>query len=102
MLLLSNPNFKGHVWMTALSEKMWTSTDDESWVDLYGPLTEMLYEIGFIGFILQGERTPIYFYDDPALADNPSSMEKVQRFSVHPAYHLALGIKEDRGNHKKK
>lgn len=96
MLLLSDPGFNGVRWMTALSEKMWTATGDQSWADLYQPLTQMLYEISFVGLIFPGSRTAIYSYDDPALSDNLSAMEKVESFSIHPAYHMALDIRSTR------
>jgi len=81
--------------MTVLSEAMWTSGGEQSWADLYQPLTEMLYEVGFIGFGSIADRGVIYFYDDPALADNLSTLEKIKSFFVHPAYHMALGVKQN-------
>jgi hypothetical protein len=101
MLLLTDRSFSGVRWMTRLSEKMWSSTGNQSWADLYQPLTEMLYEIGFVGFIFNNNHAQIYSYDDPALADNLSTLEKVNSFSIHPAYHMALGIKENRENPKR-
>ena len=94
MLLLTDRNFAGVRWMTVLSEAMWASGGEQSWADLYQPLVEMLYEIGFVGFAGISDRGVTYFYDHPALADNPSTLEKVQSFFVHPAYHMALGIKQ--------
>jgi hypothetical protein len=96
MLLVSDPDFEGEPWVNALSKNMWTSAEDQSWADLYRPLTEMLYEIGFIGFVLHDGHAAVYSYDDPALAGNLSTVEKVQEFFIHPAYHMTLGIKEAR------
>jgi hypothetical protein len=93
MLLLSDRNFRGVRWMTALSEVMWTSTGEESWADLYQPLVRMLYEIGFIGFARPPGTTPIYSYDDMGLAGNPYILEETNNFFIHPTYHKALDLK---------
>jgi hypothetical protein len=95
MLLLSDPNFRGVRWMTALSEAMWSSGEEKSWTDIYQPLTKMLYEAGFIGLAGSSTGGKVYAYDDPGLADNPSNLDRTHSFVIHPAYHMALGIKSD-------
>lgn len=81
--------------MEKLSAAMWRSNGDQSWTDLYQPLIKMLYEIGFIG-IARPQRTKIvYSYEDDALADNTSILEHARSFSIHPAYHMALGLKSN-------
>lgn len=94
MLLLSDDSsFRGSRWMEELSAAMWRSNGDQSWADLYQPLTKMLYEIGFIGIARPPKAKMVYYYEDDALADNPSTLESVRNFSIHPAYHMALGLK---------
>jgi hypothetical protein len=92
MLLPSNPDFLGIRWMTALSESMWSSSSDSSWVELYHPLAKMLYEIGFIGFAHSPGGVPVYSYENPDFANDPLNLENTKEFWVHPAYHLALNI----------
>jgi hypothetical protein len=94
MLLLSDDSgFRGSRWMEALSAAMWKSNGHSSWTDLYQPLTRMLYEIGFIGIARPPKTKMIYSYQDATLADNPTVLDSVTRFSVHPAYHMALDLK---------
>jgi hypothetical protein len=96
MLLLSDDSdFRGSLWMEDLSAAMWRSSGQQCWTDLYQPLIKMLYEIGFIGIARPPKARMVYSYEDDALADNPSTLESVRIFSIHPAYHMALDLKHD-------
>ena len=53
----------------------------------------MLYEIGFLGIARPPKTKMVYSYEDDALADNPSTLESVRSFSIHPTYHMALDLK---------
>ncbi len=94
MLLLSDPSFRGVRWMTMLSESMWEANGDKSWTDLYQPLVKMLYDVGFLGLGQSLDGSTLYSYEKPDFTDNPLNVEDADEFVIHPAYHLALGIKD--------
>jgi hypothetical protein len=92
MLLLSDPKFRGVVWMTELSSAMWSGVVQD-WVTLYQPLVELLFNIGFLGISRGGGRTTfLYAFDDPGFARQPSNLGEDSRFYVHPAFHAALDV----------
>lgn len=64
MLLPSEADFPGLLWMTNMSTSMWSSGSG-SWFDLYQPLASMLYLIGFTGYMTGQEATPVFYQDDP-------------------------------------
>lgn len=94
MLLLSDPAFRGVLWMTDLSAAMWSSAGDPSWTDLYQPLIKMLYNIGFLGIRRPQDSAAVYSYDDTSLAESPASIQSAASFSIHATYQKALDIKE--------
>ena len=92
MLLLGDPEFPGVLWLTRLSRTMWEPGYD-SWFDLYQPLTDFLYQIGFLGCALGATRDPTFYLDDPLLLRSESTVERVTGFYVHMAYHEALDVR---------
>lgn len=90
MLLLSNPNFPGSVWMTDLSGAMWTPGG--TWFELYQPLTKLLYAVGLIGCCFKEGAEPTYYLDDELLVESERMLENCTEFVVHPAYRPALDV----------
>jgi hypothetical protein len=98
MLLLADPNFRGARWMTDLADSMWNAGSAErEWVDLYRPLTKLLFDIGFVGLSRSAGGPPTYAHDDPLLADSRDSVDASRFFMVHPMFHSALSIRNQRG-----
>lgn len=96
MLLTSEPGFNGVRWLTELSQAMWLAgADSKSWFDLYQPLTALLYRIGLIGFAPRDHGAPLFFTEDPLLADSSSSLAKARHFHVHRMFHKALDVEID-------
>ncbi len=93
MLLLSDPNFEGVRWLTDMSSLMWAPGTDYSWFDLYQPLTNLLYRIGFIGCSTKARGAPLFYYDDSLLMESESNVMACDGFFVHRTYHLALDIR---------
>jgi hypothetical protein len=95
MLLPANrENFRGTVWMTEMSRVMLFESGDQDWLDLFRPLTELLFRIGFIGFKPETNSTALYVYDDSKYASVGTKLGATEWFVVHPAFHLALDIDE--------
>jgi hypothetical protein len=92
MLLPADPDFEGVVWMTALSEAMWSPGPDPGWMTVYGPLLALLINIGFVGCAESAERVPLYSHDDPDLLLRPSELEAARYFCIHPAFRAELEI----------
>jgi hypothetical protein len=63
VLLLADAKFQGILWMTDLTESIWSNVASE-WVDMYYPLLRLLFNIGFIG--AGGGISPTYVHDDPS------------------------------------
>lgn len=102
-LLVVNRGFAGTVWMTGLSERMWSSgSGDAAYV--HQPLIRLLHNIGFLGCITSSvtetaggrrediDNPAIYNYDDPNFPDHISNLRAVTAFAVHPAFRHALDI----------
>lgn len=92
MLLLGDPTFDGVRWLTDYSTRMWES-GDASWFELYQPLTNLLYSIGFIGCSTQTQAAPTFYTDDPLFAESERNMDRTEYFFVHRAYHGGLGVR---------
>ena len=92
MLLTADPEFHGVRWMTEMSEAMWRGSGDPGWVELYQPLTSLLYGIGFIGCSIERTEDAIYAAADPSFADVGSNLAGANYFHVHPTFHRALDL----------
>jgi hypothetical protein len=90
-LLPADTNFAGVVWMTELTEPLWSGLGGAEWEEMYSPLTQMLYDIGLFG-IREPSKKPHYSYETPGYADLPSHLHAGVRFVVHPAFRPALDV----------
>jgi len=90
-LLPVDAEFPGVVWMTQLSEPLWSGLGTAAWEEVYQPLTRLLYDIGFIGIREHGVKTR-YSYNTPGYADVPSHLGEGVTFRVHGAFRSSLGI----------
>lgn len=96
MLLLANPEFPGTLWLTDLSERMWTP-GDFTWFELYQPLLALLYSIGFLGCLSSDRTDPVFVTDDPLFLNLESNMDKIQLFRIHQTYQAALDVPQPAG-----
>ncbi|MFL5799605.1 MAG: P-loop ATPase, Sll1717 family [Actinomycetota bacterium] len=93
MLLGTDQDFGGSRWLTDLAEPMWQPhSEDVSWAELYGPLTELLYRIGLIGCASSAGAAPTYAYDNAEFAEQSAKLTRTSHFAVHPMFHSALEI----------
>jgi hypothetical protein len=90
-LLPADPAFQGVLWMTQLSEPLWSGLGTAAWEDIHQPLTRLLYDIGFIGVREHGTKTR-YSYNTPGYADVPSRLREDVTFRVHSAFRPALEV----------
>lgn len=95
MLLLSDPDFQGVRWLTDFSSRMWEA-GDATWFEIYQPLANLLFTIGFIGCATRSAAAPIFYMDDPLLMASERQVEKVEFFFVHRTYHAGLGVRSQR------
>lgn len=95
-LLLTEPSFEGNVWMTELTESIWSGRSDSSWIEQYQALVCLLYGIGFIGCVVGDTKAATYSYEDEHFAEQPSNLDATTRFVVHPAFHAALDLHSPR------
>ncbi|GIJ25539.1 hypothetical protein Vqi01_07010 [Micromonospora qiuiae] len=95
-LLAAEADFPGAVWMTELSEPLWSGSSADEFAVSYQPLIRLLHNIGFIGCITtshDGSDSPaVYSYDDATFPDLLGNIRKVTGFVVHPAFRPALDI----------
>jgi hypothetical protein len=90
-LLPASASFAGVIWMTELTEPLWSGIGVQEWPDLYQPLVKLLYDVSFIG--LRTVDTRVHFsYEDAGYADLQSNLGPGSRFLVHPAFWAALDI----------
>ncbi|AUA11230.1 hypothetical protein CFP59_03341 [Streptomyces malaysiensis subsp. malaysiensis] len=81
-------------WLNELTARVWNYSEG-TWVDWYGPLIALLYNIGFIG-CLTGSRSEFRFaHDSPEFAERARSLESVTHFTIHPAFQLGLDTRQD-------
>lgn len=93
-LLPEDPAFRGTVWLSRLTDRIFESSSlEQPWSYLYGPLAAFLYRIGFLGFVSSSDGK-VSFHDSPdgdvghlAVDFPPHS-----RFVIHPAFRRALGV----------
>jgi hypothetical protein len=96
MLLLADPSFAGLLWLMELSQSMWaTAAGESSWRELYGPLTRLLYSIGFIGVCWRSDGPAVYVLEQSE-ANVWDRLEDTAAFTVHPTFRRGLGIKAPR------
>jgi hypothetical protein len=92
-LLLANPDFEGGSWLEKRSEKLWADSPfGESWVHLYQPLIQLLYELGFLGVMPPKEKECIYFYNRPNYVEGKNALAEVEEYLIHPAFRASLEI----------
>jgi hypothetical protein len=89
VMLLADRNFAGVLWMTDLTEPIWSDTVSE-WADMYYPLLRLLFNLGFIGCGSGSSRT--YIHDDPDYGEHISNFEEASKFYIHAAFRAALDI----------
>jgi hypothetical protein len=93
ILLLADKDFRGVVWMTRLSESLW-SGENQDWAEMYHPLFRLLFNLGFLGCRLAGRETEFYSYDEPEFAERVSNLSSVMEFYIHPAFRSAVDARE--------
>lgn len=102
-LLIAEPDFLGTVWLTSISEPIWSASASDDPAETHQLLIRLLHNIGFIGCLTSVEEVvdaqhqlvddpAIYNYDDPNFADHVGNLRKVTGFTVHPAFRPALDI----------
>lgn len=92
--LPGDPNFRGSEWLSRLTASMWNHQDAD-WVDWYGPLVSLLYNIGFIG-CLTGRRAEFRFaQDSPDFTERTRNLESITHFTIHPAFQSGLDTRQD-------
>jgi hypothetical protein len=101
MLLVTEPQFTGVSWLNDVSNAMWGyNVGKKSWAELYQSLTAMLYEIGLIGMASRTSAAPVFYDEDPLLAESITSLERCEYFFLHRTFQRALDVEtadEDRG-----
>lgn len=93
MLLLSDEKFDGVAWMSDVSARMWHTTDQAGFSELYGPLVAILYKIGLIGVGQRGGAAPVFFSDEPYFVELASNLDAAHHFYLHRMYHQGLEIR---------
>jgi hypothetical protein len=90
--LVGDSGFLGRTWLEPLCEVIWAiGSDKRTWVENYGPLVDLLYNIGFLG-IVRGQKEAVYSYEEQdLLVKTRSGLENLQ-FEIHPAFQQALNI----------
>lgn len=92
ILLTADPSFPGTVWMTRLSEAVWSDIGLKEWYEIYQSLILMLFNVGFIGCVQGGKGKPTYSHEDPDLLQSTLTLSRVSSFCVHPCFRAALDI----------
>jgi hypothetical protein len=92
-LLPAEPDFEGVRWVTEITEPVWTGgVEPEDWPDSWQPVTKLFYDIGFLG-IIDPSGVVHFAHDAPGYADAATNLGAHARFSVHPTFHPALGVR---------
>jgi len=97
ILLLSDDEFAGVVWLTDVSSQMWTPNPSAEWEDLYQPLLRILYRIGLVGASPPGRAAPVFFSDDPLFVEQKTNLRGATYYYVHRTYHRGLEVQEASG-----
>jgi hypothetical protein len=93
ILVMAQPDFAGVRWLTQLTELIWSARGaDLDWVELYQPITQFLYHIGFLGCSRSPTMRPTYSFEDATFTDSPSNLTSACCFFVHNAFRPALEI----------
>jgi hypothetical protein len=93
ILLMADKDFRGVVWMTKLSESLWTG-ENRDWAEMYHPLFRLLFNLGFLGCRLGGQDSEFYSYDEPEFAERVSNLNSAIEFYIHPAFRSAVDARE--------
>ncbi len=93
VLLMADAKFRGTPWLTALCE-IWAPGSNKSWYTLYGPLTDLLYRISFIGIAPRRDGHMVYSYGDPNVAAPAAGVPESSYFHIHPAFHRGLDLQQ--------
>jgi hypothetical protein len=96
VLLVSESDFEGTVWLETLSKEIWSSKSVSDKIVSYQGIISLLYRIGFIGLQTASPgralgRT-VYAQEDLEYADRASNLRKTTGFCIHPAFREALDI----------
>lgn len=93
-LLVVDEKFQGTTWLTPLCEHMWSGDTTKTWEDMYGPIANMLFNFGFIGYSKSANTNSkaIYSYDEISKVNTVMDIENIQQFEIHPAFRAALDI----------
>lgn len=95
LLIAEGDKFSGFTWLEPMCQRIWAAgSSQQSWYELYGSLTKLLYSIGFIGVTRGAQLDVIYSYSDLLLTENPTSCSEDAYFEIHPAFRKALSIIE--------
>ena len=93
ILLMADRNFRGVVWMTELSQPLWSGGDD-SWEDTYHPIFRLLFNLGFIGCKVPKSNSVVYINDEPEFAERVSNLARTYDFCIHPTFRAAVDARE--------
>ncbi|HYP24679.1 MAG TPA: hypothetical protein VEV43_14000 [Actinomycetota bacterium] len=92
LLLHLDETFDGSTWMTSLSTRMWDPPETD-WRQIYHPLHELLFRVGFIGFSRTPGQGVVYAHEDMDYGSSIGNLRDASLFCVHPTFHAALEIK---------
>ncbi len=93
-LLVARGDFEGTRWVSELATPIWDApSGDDDWTERYSPLVRLLYRIGFLGIRRSGDSKDLYSYQEPDLAERPSSLAGAT-FTIHRAFRNALDVAE--------
>ena len=97
-LLPADTTFRGTTWLSQFTEDIFEGNSDRKpWEQLYGALTNLLFEIGFLGVAYPQSYQEIYSYTLEGRADSPAiDMSPSTRFVIHEAYRAALNNRTTR------
>ncbi len=91
-LLVADASFRGTPWLERMASPLWGSNSCTNWMECYGDLARLLYEISFIGVSNSRDDEMRYSYDVD-FQSGDIRMDAEAAFSVHPAFHAALEIR---------
>jgi hypothetical protein len=95
-LLLVEENFEGVLWLTDLTEPLWSGgAAPTDWTATYQLLVVLLYDVGFLG-VVDSAGVAHFSNEAPGYADSPTNLLGNARFAVHPTFHPALGIRRQK------
>jgi hypothetical protein len=92
-LLREDDRFQGKLWLTPPCDAIWNASQTIDWGEQFGELAELLFDIGLLGFALDGVGPVVFGCDSPQVDPvvlRGASTKAV--FAVHPTFHQALSI----------